>query len=197
MQLERSDSSDLAAVNAFLDEWEAVGESPAPAAAKTSRTRVRPQQELSRLRSEQRALASSLAQLRRAAQQAVERDDERGRGLSLAFWERAAARQAQRRVEAERENRRLRDQLQALARHSRRLQRALDRPALAPVGCGCESLASSRAHKGLLLAERSRKLDQGCLGWQWPPQWTTRRSSGGWRQTQTLFLLASTFLPSS
>lgn len=106
------------------------------------RSRVRPKQELNQLREQEIELSRKLKALRLESRQRVLDESSlpregstkaHTRKHSLMFWERVALRQDQQRQRAEQENRRLKDQLQMYARHSRLLQQALNRRLLGSV----------------------------------------------------------------
>lgn len=101
--------------------------------------RVRPKEELTRLRKQESELSSKLRDLRLEARRQVVRTSRssstrkgtsgklNGRRNSLLFWERAASRQLQHRQQSEQENRRLTGLLRAQIRHARQLQQAMNR----------------------------------------------------------------------
>lgn len=110
------------------------------------RHRVRPKEELARLREEESQLVSKLRDLRLEARRRLitssrgnssrkaSSDKLAVRRHSLLFWERAASRQLQHRQRSEQENRRLKGLLQGQIRRTRQLQQALSRRLVESVG---------------------------------------------------------------
>ncbi|GMF57549.1 unnamed protein product [Phytophthora fragariaefolia] len=117
------------------DPNEATARSNAEAeTTQTKRRRTTPKQEIAQLRAQERELASRLELLRLQAYDQKQRNGDGKNGAVLPFWKKMASRQHQSRLDAERENRRLRSLVAMHVGRAKRLKIALTKQKETEVG---------------------------------------------------------------
>jgi hypothetical protein len=130
-----SDTSSQATTTSRSLDSAGVIQAATPGVTTARRARVRPKEELARLRKEEGELSSKMRRLRLEVLAASRGSNSHNspsntlasRQHSLLFWERAASRQLQNRKRSEQENRRLTNMVQTQRRLARQLLQALNR----------------------------------------------------------------------